>query len=202
MQLTDRAWTRLLVVFVVLGGLIGAGLGYVASTVTVPGYDASAFLLVTPAGETPVETSEVQYAQAISQVVTNPAVLAATADQAEIPDDPGQIRAEPSSNAPMIEIIVNAETAGQAQQQAQATAETVVAYTATQADVLGFHAVMLAPAAPAEPAGLSLGAYLAAGTAMGAVLFGLLAMLRGPPPVAAIEPWSRPFTDKVRREQP
>jgi hypothetical protein len=202
MQLTDRTWTRRLVAIVILGGLVGAGLGFAASTLTVPGYDASAFLLVTPSGNTPVETSQVQYAQAISQVITNPTVLAAAGDDAEIPDDPEQIRADPSSNAPMIEIIVNAETANQAQRQAQTTAEAVVAYTDTRADVLGFQAVVLAPAAAGEPAGLSLVAYLVAGAAMGAVLCGVLAMLRGPRPVAAIEPWSRPSTDEIHREQP
>jgi len=201
-MLTDRAWTRRLIVLVILGGLLGAGLGSAASTVAVPGYDASVFLLVTPAGETPVETSEVQYAQAISQVITNPSVLAAAADDTEIPNDPDRIRADPSSNAPMIEIIVNAETASQAQREAQATAEAVVAYTDTRADALGFHAVVLAPAAAGGPAGFSLEAYLAAGAAMGVVLFGLLAMLRGPQPLAAIEPWSRPSTDEVYNEQP
>lgn len=202
MQLTDRTWTRRLVVIVILGGLIGASLGFAASTFTVPGYDASAFLLVTPSGNTPVETSQVQYAQAISQVITNPTVLAAAGDDAEVPDDPEQIRADPSSNAPMIEIIVNAETANQAQRQAQATAESVVAYTDTRADVLGFQAVVLAPAAAGQRAGLSLAAYLVAGAAMGAVLGGVLAMLRGPRPLAAIESWSRPSTDEIHHEQP
>jgi hypothetical protein len=201
MQLTDRAWTRRLVVMVILGGIIGAGLGLSASALTGPGYDASAFLLVTPAGDTPLETSQVQYAQAISQVITNPTVLAAAGDS-EVPDDPEQIRADPSSNAPMIEIIVNAETAGQAQRQAQATAEAVVAYTGIRADLLGFQAVVLAPAATGTPAGLSLVAYLVAGTAMGAVLGGVLALLRAPRPVAEIEPWARPSTDEIHREQP
>jgi hypothetical protein len=201
MQPPQRRRTRRLVVLVIAGGLLGAGLGFLASSLVVPGYDASAFLLVTPAGTAPVETSEVQYAQAISQVVTNPTVLAAGV-AADIPEDPAQLRADPSPNAPLIEIIVNADTAGAAQRQAQAAADAVVAYTDDRVDVLGFHAVVLAPAAAGEPAGLSLVAYLVAGVVMGGVLGGLMALLRGEPAVAAIESESQGADDAVMKTQP
>jgi hypothetical protein len=57
MQPTQRRWTRRLVLLVIPGGLVGACLGFLASTLIVPGFDASAFLLVTPSGGTPVETN-------------------------------------------------------------------------------------------------------------------------------------------------
>ena len=186
MQSPQRRWIRRLVVLVMAGGLVGAALGFFAGTLVVPGYDASAFLLVTPAGQIPIETSEVQYAQAISQVVTNPSVLAAGGDAEGLPDEPERVRADPSPNAPLIEITVNAGTAGEAQRQAQAAAEAVVAYTAERVDTLGFRAVVLAPAARGEPAGLSLAAYLVAGAAMGALLGGLAALAWGAPGLPAI----------------
>ena len=185
MQPPQRRWRRRLVVLVFAGGLLGTGGGFLAGSLSVPGYDASAFLLVTPAATAPVATTEVQYAQAISQVVTNPTVLAAGGNAADLPRDPARLRADPSPNAPLIEIIVNAETASAAQTQAQAAAEAVVAYTDDRVDVLGFHAVVLAPAAAGEPAGLSLVAYLVAGAVMGAVLGGVTALLRGQPAIAS-----------------
>jgi capsular polysaccharide biosynthesis protein len=179
MQPRQRSWTGRLVTLAVVGGLIGAALGWLTSTLTVPGYDASAFLLVTPAGQAPLSTGEVQYAQAISQVVANPNVLAAAGTGSDLPDDPRNLRANPSPNAPLIEITVNAATAGQAQRQAQAVAEAVVAYTEQRDDVLGVHAVLLAPATDGEPAGLSLAAYLVVGAVMGMALGVVAALLRG-----------------------
>jgi len=179
MQRTEGSWARRLVALAIIGGFVGAALGFTASTLVVPGYDASAFLLVTPAGDAPVQAGEVQYAQAISQVVTNPGVLAAAVDETDLPDDPQKIRADPSPNAPLIEIVVNAEDARTARQQAQATAEAVVTYTQERVDLLGFGAVILAPAGDGVRAGLSLPAYIVAGAGMGAVLGALAAMLRG-----------------------
>lgn len=192
MQRTEGSWARRLVALAIVGGIAGAALGFTVSLFVVPGYDASAFLLVTPAGDAPVQAGEVQYAQAISQVVTNPGVLAAAVDDTDLPDDPQQIRADPSPNAPLIEIVVNAEDARRAQQQAQATAEAVVAYTQERADLLGFGAVILAPAGEGVPAGLSLPAYLVAGAAMGAVLGALIAMLRGERHAAPAEAVAQP----------
>jgi hypothetical protein len=186
-------------VLVVAGGLVGAGLGFLASSLIVPSYDASAFLLVTPAGQTPVQTSEVQYAQAISQVVTNPSVLAAGGDTSGLPDQK-RVRADASPNAPLIEIIVNADTTGAARRQAQAAADAVVAYTDERVDSLGFRAVILAPATAGEPAGLSLAAYLVAGTAMGAVLASLAGLLRGIPALAELEAGSAPPDSAVGHE--
>lgn len=179
MQRRERSWARRLIALAVVGGVAGAALGFLASSLAVARYDASAFLLVTPSGDSPVQTNEVQYAQAISQVVTNPNVLAAAVDDADLPDDPQRIRADPSPNAPLIELVVNAEDAGTAQRQAQAAAEAVVTYTDQRVDLLGFRTVILAPATTGVPAGLSLPAYLVAGAAMGAVLGGLIAMLLG-----------------------
>ena len=175
-----RAWTLRLLAYAMIGALAGAGLGYLASSLTEPGYDASAFLLLTP-GDAGVATSEVQYAQAISQIVATPSVLA---DGADLPDA-DRVRADPSPNAPLIELVVNADSATTARRQAQATAETVVAYIEERADLLGFRAVVLAPAADGEPAGLSLPAYLVAGAAMGAVLGALMVMLSGEQVVGA-----------------
>lgn len=185
MQVTQRTWTAVLIALVVAGGVVGASLGLAVGGVVVPGYDASAYLLVTPSGENPVQTSEVQYAQAISQVVTNPTVLAAAGTSADLPSDARKVRADPSPNAPLIELTVNAPTADGARRQAQAAADAVVAYTLERVDVLGFQAVELAPAAAGEPAGLSPVAHLVAGAAMGAVLGGLAGLLRGQRPAAA-----------------
>jgi hypothetical protein len=187
-------------VLVISGGLVGACLGFLASTLIVPGFDASAFLLVTPSGGTPVETNEVQYAQAISQVITNPAVLAPTGRSAEPAPDPRHVRADPSPNAPLIEIIANAATADEARRRAQAAAEAVVAYTADRANQLGVQAVVLAPAGGGTRAGLSLAAYLAAGAAMGAALGALLAMLLGEP--ATAEPSIVPIADDATPAEP
>jgi F0F1-type ATP synthase assembly protein I len=199
MQPRQRRWTRRLAVLVISGGLVGACLGFLASTLIVPGFDASAFLLVTPSGGTPVETNQVQYAQAISQVITNPAVLAPTGSTAEPAPDPRHVRADPSPNAPLIEVIANATTADEARRRAQAAAEAVVAYTADRANQLGVQAVVLAPAGGGKRAGLSLAAYLAAGAAMGAVLGALLAMLLGEP--ATAEP-SLPIADDATTAEP
>lgn len=179
MQRRERSWARRLVALAIAGGVVGAALGLLASNLAVPGYDASAFLLITPSGNSPVQTSEIQYAQAISQVVTNPSVLASAVDDTDLPSDPQQIRADPSPNAPLIELVVNAVDAATARRQAQASAEAVVTYTEERIDVLGFRAVVLAPATNGVPAGLSLPAYLVAGAAMGAVLGALIAMLGG-----------------------
>lgn len=179
MQRRERSWARRLVALAIAGGVVGAALGLLASNLAVPGYDASAFLLITPSGDSPVQTSEIQYAQAISQVVTNPSVLASAVDDTDLPSDPQRIRADPSPNAPLIELVVNAVDAATARRQAQASAEAVVTYTEERVDVLGFRAVVLAPATNGVPAGLSLPAYLVAGAAMGAVLGALIAMLGG-----------------------
>lgn len=192
MERRERTWPRRLVALAIAGGLVGAALGFLASSLAVPGYDASAFLLVTPSGDSPVQTSEVQYAQAISQVITNPSVLAAADDADDLPDDPQQIRADPSPNAPLIELVVNAEDADTARLQAQAAAEAVVTYTQQRVDVLGFRAVILAPATNGVPSGLSLPAYLVAGAAMGAVLGGLAAMLGGERRVEVTDPRPQP----------
>lgn len=179
MQRRERSWARRLVALAIAGGIVGTALGFLAGNLAVPGYDASAFLLITPSGNSPVQTSEIQYAQAISQVVTNPSVLASAVDDTDLPSDPKQIRADPSPNAPLIELVVNAVDAATARRQAQASAEAVVMYTEERVDVLGFRAVILAPATNGVPAGLSLPAYLVAGAAMGAVLGALIAMLGG-----------------------
>lgn len=189
MQLRERTWTRRLLALVIAGALIGAGLGLAFSFVAVPGYDASAFLVITPAGQTPLQTGEVQYAQAISQVVTNPSVLRAAGNSAAVPADPDQVRADASPNAPLIEITVNAESADLARRQTQAAAEAVVAYTQDRVDVLGFRTVVLAPATGGRPAGLSLPAYVVAGAAMGAVLGGLIAMILGDRRATVADPW-------------
>jgi len=202
MQPHQRSWTRRLVLLVVAGGLFGAGLGFLASSRIVPGYDASAFLLITPAGTAPVEANEVQYAQAISQVVTHPAVLAAGGDTSALPEDRAQVRADPSPNAPLIEIVVNAGTARAAQRSAQAAADAVVDYTADRVNVLGFRAVVLAPAAPGEPAGLSPIAYVVAGAVMGVVLGGLAALLWGVPAAVGVASETRAADDAVLHNQP
>lgn len=191
MQLPERSWSRWLVTLLLTGGLLGAALGFVIGSSTAPGYDASAFLLVTPSGRTPVQTGEIQYAQALSHIVADPAVLAAGGDDADLPADPRRVRADPSPNAPLIELVVNARDADAARRRAQAAAEAVATYTQDRDDLLGFRAVVLAPATNGRPAGLSLAAYIAAGAAMGAVLGALAAMLRGERRAVVAEPRPR-----------
>jgi hypothetical protein len=178
MHRRQRTWPQRLLRLITAGVLLGAVLGLAFSFTAVPGYRSSAFLLVTPAGLTPLQTSEVQYAQALSQVVPNPSVLRG----AGVLADPDSVRADASPNAPLIEITVNAPSADLARRQTQAAAEAVVAYTQDRVDLLGFRAVVLAPATGGRAAGLSLPAYVAAGAALGAVLAALVAMIRGEAP--------------------
>lgn len=179
MQLPERLWSRWVAVVLLTGGLLGAALGFAIGSSTAPGYDATAFLLVTPSGRTPVQTGEIQYAQAISRIVTNPAVLAAGGADVDVPADPRRVRTDPSPNAPLIEVVVNAAKADSARRGAQAAAEAVATYTQDRVDLLGFRVVVLAPAADGKPAGLPLPAYVAAGAAMGVVLGALTVVLRG-----------------------
>lgn len=53
MQRRERSWARRLVALAIAGGVVGAALGVLASNLAVPGYDASAFLLITPSGDSP-----------------------------------------------------------------------------------------------------------------------------------------------------
>lgn len=189
MQLPERLWSRWVAVVLLTGGLLGAALGFAIGSSTTPGYDATAFLLVTPSGRTPVQTGEIQYAQAISRIVANPAVLAAGGDDADLPADPRRVRTDPSPNAPLIELVVNAANADSARRGAQAAAEAVATYTQDRVDLLGFRVVVLAPATDGKPAGLPLAAYVTAGAAMGVVLGALTVVLRGDRRAFA-EPWA------------
>ena len=126
-----------------------------------------------------MQTGEIQYAQAISRIVANPTVLAAGGNDADLPADPRRVRTDPSPNAPLIELVVNAANADSARRGAQAAAEAVATYTQDRVDLLGFRVVVLAPATDGKPAGLPLPAYVAAGAAMGVVLGALTVVLRG-----------------------
>ena len=179
MQSQERRWSRWLTVVLLTGGLIGAALGFAIGSSTTPGYDATAFLLVTPSGRTPSQPGDVQYARASSGSDPTRAAPGGGGADGDGPADPRRVRTDPSPNAPLIELVVNAANADSARRGAQAAAEAVATYTQDRVDLLGFRVVVLAPATDGKPAGLPLPAYVAAGAAMGVVLGALTVVLRG-----------------------
>ena len=182
---TDRSLRRWwpMLAAVPLGALCG-GVYALAAT---PAYVANAYVMAVPRGGAD-SAAAVNFAQAYGRIISQPEILLGPAAKTGVPlaELTGQVEAVTSPDAPMIQITGTAGRARLAAKEANAVADSLVAFgNATTAEtgvrLLPF-ATAAAPAAPSSPA---RSIDLAVGAAAGVLLGGLVLMARqSPSPVA------------------
>lgn len=176
-------------------GLVG-GLGYgLAAT---PQYAATGYVMVVPHSSTGDSATTLGFAQAYGRIVTGSAVLAGAqpATHEDIAALRGQVQAATSPDAPMISITGTAARGPAAAEIANAVADSLAATANRTADATGVRLIVFSPAvAPASPASPSVPLSAAVGASAGALLAGLVLLVRpraqhpgGPAPQSAAVP--------------
>jgi capsular polysaccharide biosynthesis protein len=166
------------------GIVIGAGLGALAAAVWGERYEASAIMNVVSAeGSTDVDDS---LGQIVGELATRTNVVGDELERAGFPD----VAEEPESaigitaapDAPSFEITATADSADEAAELANATANAVQGYTREDAERTGIRAAILTDAAPpANSSSLSPQLGMLAGASLGLSIAILIALARRSP---------------------
>jgi len=188
---TDRSLRRWwpMLAAVPLGALCG-GVYALAAT---PAYVANAYVMAVPRGSADSATA-VNFAQAYGRIISQPEILLGPAAKTGLPlaELTGQVEAVTSPDAPMIQISGTAGRARLAAKEANAVADSLVAFgNATTAETGVRLLPFAAAAAPAAPSSPARSIDLAVGAAAGVLLGGLVLMARqspSPVPEAVAEP--------------
>jgi capsular polysaccharide biosynthesis protein len=166
------------------GIVIGSGLGALATALLGEQYEASAVMTVTSReGSTDVDDS---LGHIVGQLATRSNVVGDGLQQAgfaDIAEDPeSAIGVTSAPDAPSFEITATADTADEAAEIANATADALQKHTIESSTRTGVRAGLLTEASPpASPSSLSTGLGILAGAALGLSISILIALARRPP---------------------
>lgn len=181
---TDRSLRRWwpMLAAVPLGALCGGVYALAAS----PAYVANAYVMAVPRGGADSATA-VNFAQAYGRIISQPEILLGPAAKTGLPlaELSGRVEAVTSPDAPMIQISGTADRARLAAKEANAVADSLVAFGNATTAQTGVRLLPFATAAaPAAPSSPSRAIDLAVGTAAGVLLGGLVLMTRQLPSAA------------------
>ncbi|MDX6353622.1 MAG: hypothetical protein QOF98_525 [Streptomyces sp.] len=159
-------------------GLVG-GLGYgLAAT---PQYAATGYVMVVPQNTAGDSATTLGFAQAYGRIVTGSAVLAGAqaATHKDVAELRGQVQAATSPDAPMISITGTGARGPAAAEVANAVADSLAATANRNAAATGVRLIVFSPAvAPTSPASPSVPLSAAVGASAGALLAGLVLLVR------------------------